>query len=182
MRRPHLVPLLVLPLLVAGCASDTPTAASEPETASPAPSTVAATEDGRYEGDIRDYGEIASEQERSVTEWRAEWEKNNCFSQVGRNPLCMANVISAGFVSQTVSLSFEGAQKPGVPADIGDVPEEGEWLAATTIEKADEAHALAEQWKTVDCEADLVACQADGRAVASAMEDLETKLMEWDDL
>lgn len=181
MRRPHLVPMLVLPLLVAGCASDTSTAATESQMASATPTTAATTDDGRYEGDIRDYGEIASEQERSVTEWRADWEENNCFSQVGQNPLCMANVISAGFVSQTVSLSFEGAQKPGVPAYIGDVPKEGEWLTETTIEKADEAHALAEQWKTLDCETDLVACQVDGRALASAMEDLETKLMEWDD-
>lgn len=182
MRRHHLVPLLALPLLMAGCADDTSTAANEPETASVSPATAVATENGRYEADIRDYGEIASEQERSVTEWRASWDESNCFSQVGQSPYCMANVTTANFISQTVRASFEGARKPGVPAYIGDVPEEGEWMVESTMEKADEAHALAEQWKTLDCETDLVACQVDGRAVASAMEDLETKLMEWDDM
>ncbi|PWF82340.1 hypothetical protein DEJ38_06485 [Kocuria rosea] len=182
MRRPHLVPLLTLSLLLAGCADDTSTAAIEPQTASQAPSTAAATDDGGYEGDIRDYGEIASEQERSVTEWRADWEESNCFSQVGQSPFCMAHVTAAGFISQTVSVNFEGAQKPGVPAYIGDVPEEGKWLTETTIEKADEAHALAEGWQELDCTTELAACQVDGRRLAGAMEDLETKLMEWGDL
>ncbi|NVC24070.1 hypothetical protein E7Z53_11565 [Kocuria salina] len=182
MRRPHLVPLLVLPLFLAGCAEDTSTAASELETASPSPTAATATKDGQYEGDIRDYGEIASEQERSVTEWRADWDENNCFSQVGQSPFCMANITTANFISQTVSASFEGASKPGVPAYIGDVPDEGEWLTETTIEKADEAHTLAEGWQELDCTTELAACQVDGRRLASAMEDLETKLMEWGDV
>lgn len=182
MRRPHLVPVLAIPLLVASCSSDTSTAASEPQPASSTPSTATATatDDGQYEGDIRDYGEIASEQLRAVTEWRGSWEENNCFAQVGQSPLCMANVTTANFIAQTVSASFDGARTPDVPAYIGDVPEEGEWMVESTIEEADVAYVLADAWGGFDCETDLVGCQGAGRAVANAMGDLETKLMEWD--
>lgn len=53
-------------------------------------------------------------------------------------------------------------------------------MTGTTIGEVSVAHILADASGSFDCRTDLVGCQGAGHAVANAMGDIETKLMEWD--
>lgn len=50
------------------------------------------------------------------------------------------------------------------------------------VEKSEEAAAIAEKWQELDCETEPGTCRTTGYAFAEAMDDLETKLMEWGDM
>ncbi|MGZ1491149.1 hypothetical protein [Brevibacterium sediminis] len=170
MRKPLITSLAVLTLLLSACG-----ASSEPAETDAQP--VADTEESGATAE--QFASLISEERRAVDEWLEDWDDNTCstLSVADGDPLCEVSLTSGSLVADTAKIVMEGATKEGVPAYIGQPPEE---IASIWQETFDAATAASEAGEAIpdDCSTsdDCVGKVMD---FTMAMDDLQGKYDAW---
>lgn len=170
MRKPLIPTLTVLALLLSSCGASTDPVETDAQ-------PVAETEESG--ATVEQFASLISEERRSVDEWIEDWHDNTCstLSVADGDPLCETSLISGSLIADTAKITMEGATKEGVPAYIGQPPEEitSIWQetfdAATTASEAGEA--IPEDCSSAD---DCVGKVMD---FTMAMDDLQGKYDAW---
>ena len=173
MPKTFLVTLAAAALIVTGCAA--PSESSEDD-AQP----VAETETPG--AGAEEFASLIAETRRDVDEWLDTWDENGCSSlgvSTGTDIMaCEMSLISGGLIADTAEIRMEGATKEGVPAYIGQPPENISIIWDSTKAAAAAASDAGEEIPD-DCAASDE-CAGAVMNFLMAMDDLQGKYDAWE--
>lgn len=145
------------------------------------PASVPSTNEVQTSGaSVQQFASVIAESRGDVDDWLADWHEATCstLATESGDPTCQALLLGGGLTAETAKLKIEGATKPGVPAYIGEPPEEIAIIRGAT-EKVAVAAADAGEALPDDCSADSE-CVKKVFAFVTAMEDLQSKYDAWE--
>ncbi|MGP9781084.1 hypothetical protein CQ010_04025 [Arthrobacter sp. MYb211] len=170
------VSTIAIGLALVGCAAAEQLEPVESSASSAAP--VAA--ENPNVGSIADYKSVALPLASNIEETLDAFDEYHCFNlpDPHEETLCMATIFSAGMKAKTVTASLEGAKKPGVPAYIGDLPDELDTVMSKTLDASEEAEIAADSWDEANCPG-ATECHKIGLDISMAFDDLHDRLVSW---
>lgn len=169
-------------LLLAGCSSDTsaPESSASPVASQAAQESATVSPETSNFGSVADYKSVAQPFVADIEESIEKFDEYHCFNfpDAFEENLCNATIVSAGMRAKTVSIALRGAMKPGVPAYIGDLPAELQNVMDKTLDAADEASSVAEEWSDEECPSGST-CRALNIKTPNAFDGLHDELVTW---